>query len=412
MKSIQDLREERSRKVTEVRQLMDKHQGPWDSKIKGKVDALVKEIDGLDDEIHSIETVLTLAALRGTNIDRAVAGPGQVTRGRDGKIPPKNPEHTAAFWNFIRTGNDAELRQFRVQDAMTTSKGSEGGFMIPEELDTFIDQTAFLQSAMRSICEGRMITTPEYSRLMSIHGQSSGWVDESEERPETVVPKLEKVKPSLGTLYAYPQLTQDMLDFSAYDLEGFLINEVGGKFGEDQGAAFITGNGVKKPRGILDFPYTADVDAVRPFGTFQWLPSLNAATIIADALLKIVFSLKRGYRQGSVWLMNSATAGVLMQMKDGLGRYIWQTALQEGQPNMLLGYPVEIDDFMPDVEADAIPILFGNFFKAMMIVDFPTMLTLRDPYSNKPFVGFYFMRRMGTLLKNSEAIRGLKISLT
>jgi HK97 family phage major capsid protein len=409
MKSIQDLREERSRKVAEVRALMDQNEGQPFQKIKAKVDTLTKEIDGLDDEVYAIQGVLDRANPGGTNLDTAGRGRTPITAGRDNRRPPVNAAHTAAFWNFIKTGNDAELRQFMVKDAMTTGEGSKGGFLIPEELDGVIDETAWLQGAMRSICDGRVITTPEYVHLISTHGLASGWVGETELRPETETSNLEMIKPNWGELYAYPMLTQQMLDFSIVDVQGFIINEVGNKFGEDQGAAFISGDGVKKPRGILDFPYTADADGARPFGTFRFLPSLDAATIKEDALLKIVFDLKRGYRQGSTWLLNSTTAGQLMMMKDGLGRFIWQTSLQEGQPDMLLGYPVAIDDFMPDVEGGAIPILFGNFKKGFMIVDFPTLLTLRDPYTNKPFVGFYFMRRMGTLMKNSEAIRALKV---
>lgn len=408
--SIQELREKRNQKVGEAQHLVASYEGAaWTPKINQKYNGLLAEIADIDAQIDRHQRIMDQASPGGTNIDPVTNRRTPIT-GRDGKIPAKNPEHTAAFWNFIRTGNDADLRQFSIKGAMSTGKGAEGGFMIPEEIDGIIDQTAFLQSGMRNICEGRVITTPEYQRLISVHGTGAGWVDEEEGRPETEIPNLKKVKPDWGTLYAYPQVSQDMLDFSAYDVEGFLINEVSNKFGETQGDAFINGNGVKKPRGILNYPYTADADAVRPFGTFQYRPSLHATSILADALIKTVFSLKRGYRQGSCWLMNSTTAGIIMQLKDGLGRYLWADSIQAGQPPTLLGYAVELDDFVPDVEAGAIPILFGNFQKGFMIVDFPTLLTLRDPYSNKPFVGFYFLRRMGTMLKNSEAIRGIKIA--
>lgn len=406
-KSIQELREERRDKVHAAQALTDQYQGDaWNAKTQAKYDALIRDIDGLDAELDRVQAVLARAAAGGTNLDQQPYGQ------RSDKRPPKNDEHTEAFWQFIRTGHDAGLHAFRANAAMTTGQGSDGGFMVPVELDGQIDETALNQSAMRTICEGRVVDTPEYQRIMSVHGTGSGWVGETEARPETATPKLELLKPYWGTLYAYPMVTQQMLDFSAYDVQGFLLNEVGEKFAQDQGSAFITGDGVKKPRGILDFDFTSEADAVRPFGTLQYLPTGSATDISFNTLQKTVFSLKRGYRQGSLWLMNSTTAGEIMQLKDGLGRPLWQPSVQQGQPPMLLGYPVEVDDFMPDAEGDAIPVLFGNFMRGFMILDLSSALTLRDPYSNKPYVGFYFVRRIGSMLKNSEAIRGVKISLS
>ncbi|MFI5330045.1 MAG: phage major capsid protein [Desulfobaccales bacterium] len=412
MATLSELRTQRDNLLAQARRINSKAEAErrdLTSEEQDKFNTLMGDISRLNNEIRMIQeggegwesrSRGTLAAQYEGAAYGSPAGGFQTRQ--------QNPEHTKTFEKFLRTGDDRELRDFR---ALVAGEGPEGGFMIPVEMDRQIDEIALLQSAMRNICEVRPITTPEYQRLMSVHGTGSGWVGETEARPETATPEVKAIKPHWGTLYAYPMVTADMLDFAAYDVTAFLTNEVGEKFSQDQGTAFISGDGIKKPRGILDFPFTSDVDTVRPFGTLRYIPSMMDGAISFDSLWNTVFSLKRGYRKGSLWLMNSTTAASLSKIKNGEGEYIWQNAVQLGQPPTLLGYPVELDDFMPDIDTDVIPIMFGNFMKGYMIVDLPSVLTLRDPFTNKPYVGFYFARRMGSLLKNSEAIRGVKASL-
>jgi HK97 family phage major capsid protein len=116
------------------------------------------------------------------------------------------------------------------------------------------------------------------------------------------------------------------------------------------------------------------------------------------------------YRQGAVWLMNSVTASLVVKMKDSDGRYIWRESLSADQPAMLLGSPVEIDEAMPNVAANATPIAFGDFGRGYLITDRIGIRVLRDPYTNKPFVTFYTTKRVGGGLLDPNAIRFLKIA--
>jgi HK97 family phage major capsid protein len=81
---------------------------------------------------------------------------------------------------------------------------------------------------------------------------------------------------------------------------------------------------------------------------------------------------------------------------------------QLGQPATLLGYPVADDDNMPDVGANAFPVAFADFKRAYVIVDRMGVRVLRDPYTNKPYVGFYTTKRVGGGIQNFEAIKLLK----
>lgn len=400
--SIQDLRERRRTKYEEARALVgNTPTDQWTSATQAKYDALVREMDALDDQIFRHDRILSDIA---TNISGGLIPAARPRRTQD-------PEHMEAFNNWVRLGDDSGLRQFRVSDAMTTGTGSQGGFLVPEQWEQQIDRLASDQSAMRSICEVRKITTPEYRRLLSLGKTVSGWVGETETRDETDISDLTMSSPYWGAMYAQPCVSQDVLDFSFYDVEGFITQEVGESFATQEGDSFISGDGVKKPRGILAFPFTAEADGGRAFGTLKYEASGAASAIGGfDALQNLAFSPRRAYRKNATWLMNSTTAGTLSKIKDNDDNYIWQRSVAAGQPPTLLGYPVEIDDFMPDVAADAIPILFGDFRRAFMITDLPSIALIRDPYTRKGFILFYFLKRVGTLLKNSEAVRGLKIA--
>ena len=131
----------------------------------------------------------------------------------------------------------------------------------------------------------------------------------------------------------------------------------------------------------------------------------------ADALFDVVYSLRAPYRPNARWLMNLATAGAVRKLKDAEGRFVWADA-REGQPATLCGFPVELDEEMPDVGANSLSIAFGDLEKAYIIVDRPGLRLMRDPYTAKPHVIFYAYRRVGGGLQNSEAVKLLKFSAT
>ena len=84
--------------------------------------------------------------------------------------------------------------------------------------------------------------------------------------------------------------------------------------------------------------------------------------------------------------------------------------LELGQPSSLAGYGIAENEQMPDIAADAKAIAFGNFKRGYTIVDRIGTRILRDPYTNKPFVGFYTTKRTGGMLVDSQAIKLLKIA--
>jgi HK97 family phage major capsid protein len=308
---------------------------------------------------------------------------------------------------YLRQGRESELK------SMTVGSVTDGGYAVPTELDAKIAERLIPISPIRSIAQVVQTSTSDYRKLISLGGTVSGWVSETAARAGTSSPSFAEIIPPYGDLYANPSASQQMLDDAMFDLEGWLAQEVATEFGRAEGAAFVNGTGVSQPKGFLTSPSAAVADATRAFGTLQYLPSGDGATLgtTPDTLLiDVVMSLKPGHRQGAVWVMNSKTLSAVRKLKDTDGAFIWQGSLIDGQPDRLLGYPVVEAADMPDIGAGNTPIAFGNFQNGYIITERFATRVLRDPYSNKPFVNFYATRRVGGQVLDSEAIKLVKVA--
>ncbi|GBL59195.1 HK97 family phage major capsid protein [Pseudomonas citronellolis] len=332
--------------------------------------------------------------------------------GRPGGNDEAVEEHKKAFDGYLRKGREDGLRELE-EKAINLGSDADGGFGVPEELDRNITQLERDLSVMRSLCNVITVGSEEYKKLVNVGGASSGWVGETDARPETPAPKLAQIAPFFGEIYANPAVTQKALDDIFFDVEAWLADELAWEFDEQEGGAFITGNGTNKPKGFLAYASSATTDkaGTRPFGTLQFVTSGAAAALNnPDRLIDLIHSLKRGYRKNAVFLGNGLTLSALRKLKDSEGNYLWRPGLSEGAPGVLLGYRYEEDEAMPDIAADSIPLAFGDFKRGYTIADVRGTRVLRDPFTNKPFVNFYTTKRVGGGLMDSLAIKLLKIA--
>ena len=150
-------------------------------------------------------------------------------------------------------------------------------------------------------------------------GTPSGWVGFEAARPETNTPSFSEIVPANGELYANPTASQHMLDDAMFDVEGWLASEIATEFARAEGMAFVKGNGTNQPLGFLNSPNATTADGTRPIGTLQFIGTGAAgafpATNPADKLIDLVQSLRSPYRQGAVFVMNSATAAAVRKFK-------------------------------------------------------------------------------------------------
>ena len=320
-------------------------------------------------------------------------------------------EHKSAWLKWVRKGDDAGLADIE-RKAMNVGTPADGGYAVPIQQDRDIMRLLTDLSPMRQVCRVMTVGTEGYRKLVNLGGTASGWVGETDARPATAGPTLAQLKPSFGELYANPEVTQKALDDIFFDVEGELSQDISESFAVLEGKAFLSGTGTNQPVGLLTAKTSAEADSARAFGTVQHIATGVAdnfpAKDPADILIDLIYSMKAGYRTGAQFMVNSMTLATMRKWKDGQGNYIWQPAIQNGQPGSIFGYGYVTNEDMPSAGAGAIPVVFGNFQQAYIIFDRVGIRSLRDPYTNKPFVGFYTTKRVGSMIANTQAVKFLK----
>ena len=337
-----------------------------------------------------------------------------------GKIvrPGETPAdaHKAAFAAYVRKGDVAKLTGLEglAIEGKALSVGSEadGGYLVPEATERAVMTALADHSPIRGISGHITISSSLYKRPFAISGANAGWVGETEERPQTAGPRLAELSFPTRELYAMPAATVQLLDDAAVDVESWLADEVRLAFAQQEGTAFVTGDGETAPKGFLSYPAVADED-------WSWGNLGYLATGVdggfdpdasADVLIDLVFSLKAGYRRNARFVMNRLTQSAIRKLKDGDGNYLWQPSLTAGLQPTLLGYPITECDHLPDMAPGSLSLAFGDFARGYLVVDRAGIHALRDPFTAKPYVVFYTTKRVGGGVQDFNAIKLLKFS--
>ncbi|MER0238661.1 phage major capsid protein [Fulvimarina sp. MAC8] len=321
-------------------------------------------------------------------------------------------EHKNAFEAYARGGDESGLRQLEAK-AMSQLTGADGGFLVPDETETEIGRRLAVISPVRSAATVRTVSAAVLKKPFAISGAQTGWVGETEIRPETTAPQLAELSFPTMELYAMPAATNALLDDAAVDLDRWIGEEVEQAFAAQESQAFVNGDGVNKPRGFMTYPTVAE-DA------WSWgnVGSLNtgadgafAAGEAADKLIDLVYALKAGYRQNASFMMNRRTQAMVRKLKDADGNYLWQPPSAAGARASLMGFPLIEAEDMPDAEAGANAIVFADFKRFYLVVDRQGVRVLRDPYSAKPYVLFYTTKRVGGGVQDFDAGKVLTFSV-
>ncbi|SCX32522.1 phage major capsid protein, HK97 family [Agrobacterium sp. DSM 25558] len=331
--------------------------------------------------------------------------------GRRGAANAETEEHKAAFEAYIRRGDEGALRDLEAK-AFSGSSGTDGGYLLPHETDSDIGKRMAVVSPMRALSTVRQVSGAVLKKPFAPSGMATGWVSETAARPQTNTPQLSELTFPTMELYAMPAATQGLLGDSAVDIEAWIASEVDVAFAEQEGAAFISGDGVNKPKGLLAYDTVAN--SAWEWGKIGYVATGAAGAFASsgplDVLIDTVYSLKAGHRQNGSFLMNRKTQSTLRRVKDTTGNYLWQPPASAGQAALLMGFPVAEAEDMPDVAAGSTSIAFGDFRAGYLVVDRTGIRILRDPYSAKPYVLFYTTKRVGGGVQNFEAVKLVKFA--
>lgn len=316
-----------------------------------------------------------------------------------------NGQYSKAFCNYLRKGMDAGLEQLELK-ALSVGTDADGGYLVTPMMSANIVKIVNENSPMRALASIETISTDALELIQDYDAAGSGWTTETGAVSDSTTQQIGKKSIPVHELYAQPKATQKLVDDSAVDIEAWIAEKVSESFLVKENAAFISGDGSGKPKGILAYA------AGTSWGQIQQINSGVSAAVTADSLVALFYALKEEYAQRATFLMNRSVLQAVRLLKEATtDQYLWQPGLAAGAPDTLMGVPVKQATDMPVAAANSLSIAVGDFARAYQIVDRIGIRVLRDPYTEKPFVKFYTTKRVGGDVVNFEALKLLKLAV-
>lgn len=355
--------------VEELRSAAEQHRTQLDER-------LGNEVRTIGDRIAALETRLNRP------------GTGQQEQRQDEPAVEQR-----AFNSFVRTG--VERMEADEVRALTVSTDTAGGYLAPEQFVRELDRNLVLFSPIRSAARVSPANSGEIILPKRTGTMTASWGGETTAATSTQ-PTYGQQTINVYELKCYVDVSNTLLEDSAFNLEAELAFDFAEEFGRAEGAAFVNGDGTGKPNGLLN---TAGLSGI----------TAAAAAFTADELIDLYHALPGAYAARAVWAMNRTTIGAVRKLKNSGGDYLWREPISEGNPATILGRPVVEFPDMPDADAEATPLVFGDFGSGFRIFDRVNLSVLRDPYSQQVngLVRFHARRRVGGGVTKAEAFRTL-----
>ena len=421
-KTLHEIREEQKRIDAEV-----KKKGDADPLLKASLERIEKAHDKIRDDFNTHIKAARRQAVVEAPMDRKSQEMERKAVGEFCRWAPNIDESKAValrndyrkhFPDYLRKGKDA-LGADEIKALSVGTSPAGGYFVEPYRAQTMIDKL-YETSDLRAVCATISISTNTYEEPIDRDEPTTGWVGEQSSRDETNTPETGMLSIPVHEQYALVKSTQNLLDDAQVDVEAWLDSKVIDELGRQENTSFVTGNGVKQPKGFASYSTAATADASRTFGVCEHVATgangafKNASTTVspADDMLDLIHKFKKGYRANLRWGGTRVTLGAIRKFKDQQGNYIYDARLgANGVIDTVLGYQW---DEMPDMASysttGALGIVLADWKRAYLIVDRAGIRQLRDPYTSKGFVKFYTYKRVGGGIRDSDAIKFVKFS--
>lgn len=309
-------------------------------------------------------------------------------------------ESKAALFKYIQRGEAALTPEHK--KSLQVSDSSMGGYTAPAQLETTIIARVIEMDPMEEIATTIDTSNNSVEFVTDDADPTPVGVAEAGTRSETTGQTFGKVIIPTHECYAELIATRQLLEDNVMNLESYVTNKASRLIASKQGSWFISGNTVNQPEGIMSSTlvnYTAGGHA-----------SQLTDELGSKAIVTMIHAVKEAYAMNAYLLMNRTTLGVIRNMADGQGRPLWQPNYAAQMPPTILGERYKVSFSMPDIGANAYPILYGDINSAYVVVRRTGLGVIRDELTQKGFVVLYFWRRLGGKVVNSEAVRKLKIA--
>jgi len=372
-------------------------------KKKGHADPILQEkVDKMSDDIAKLAEVKQAHEIQQKNLEEATAKIESLETILARPNASKSADvdmQVKAFGKWLRKGEIDEMEK----KALYESDDTLGGFYAPTEYVADLIKSVTEISPIRSIARVRQ-TDKRGIEVPKRTGQfSASWVSETGTRSETTGYTTGLQQIDAHELYALVDISQAMLEDSAFDLESEMGSEFAEQFAKAEGTAFVSGSGVGQPLGFTDA--SAGVSSTN---------SGDNSALTANGLYDLVYAIKSEYLGNARFVMNRTTFSKVLQLEDTAGQKVFHVGLNlvSGAPSTIAGFPYVLATDMPDVAGSAKPIAFGDFSRAYTVVDRVNLSIMRDPYSQATSgnIRYVARRRVGGQVVLAEAIQLQNIS--
>lgn len=377
-----------------------------------------KAIKAYDEEIAKLKTAQTSSGAADRDEEVKTAFLEVLRAGNDATLPDNQKNMLAEV--LTKHYNICNDRQKTVDQmkSMLASVDTSGGFLVvPPTVEQSILFNMTESRALYRLARKTRISGPVYKRDARITEAGASWEGETDKWPNTDTPEYGQIEVPVKTLIAYPTISRELIEDARINMEAEVIDFSFRAFEAKVGKAMVWGNSPRQPRGLLTYD-TVQESKVKEdemlWGKIGFVKTGNASgfgtTAQGDCLIDLQTALKSGYHNRAGFLMNRKTGGMIRKIKNTDGDYLWQPSMMLGQPATLLGNPVYYDEYMPDVAANAMPIAFGDFGEAMIVVNRRGMTVIRDNTSVPGHIKFLIDMRLGAGCWNFEAVKLLKVA--
>lgn len=381
--NLQELREKRSKVLDSMKNFLQMHReenGTLSVENSATYDKMEADLGNLGNEIKRMERLEQVE--NQLSVPTSMALTSQPSTQNVEKTGRASNEYKEAMLTAFRTDFN------KIENALRVGVDTEGGYLVPEEMDHRLIEELEGNNIMRSL--STVIKTQGERKINLVTSKPvAAWLDEGETLEFSKVEFGQKLLDAHKMGVAI-QITEELLYDSAFDLESYINKSFGQALADKEEEAFLIGDGEgKKPTGIFQGTDGGEINIC------------TGGNLTGDELIKLVYKLKRQYRRKAAFIINDSVIASIRLMKDNDGQYLWQPALVGGEPDKLLGYPVYTSQFAPTTA-----IAFGDF-SYYNIGDRGTrsFQQLSEKFAMEGMIGYVVKERIDGLLVLKEAVQ-------
>lgn len=396
MSKVLELREKRARAWDAAKAFLDAQRGEsglLTAEDTATYEKMEVEVVALGKEIERLERQASIDAELSKPTSEPIVNKPATDKDAQSEKPFATNEYRDSFWRNLRGSTAPEIL-----NALKIGEDTKGGYLVPDEFERQLIQALEEENIMRRM--GKVIQTASGDRKIPVvvAKGSAAWVEEEGQIPESDDTFGQK---SLGAhkVATMVKVSEELLNDSVFDLPSYIATEFGRRIGAKEEEAFIAGDGVGKPTGLLHTTEGAEIGVA----------SGAESHITLDDMIDLFYSLRIPYRRRASFLLHDSTVKAIRKLKDSTGQYLWQPSIREGTPDTILGRPMYTSQYMPELAAGVKSVAFGDF-SYYWIADRQSRVFKRlvELYATTAQVGFLAWQRVDGRLILREAVKVLQ----